>query len=251
MGRSAGLIGALTGKVGNVVFYKGDKGQTYERAYVPQKANPRTFGQSVQRAKMNLVGQVSALVPKEILTLGLPSARNNRAEFNRSMLGIVEVDTTNPEVFEARIDPARIVFSKGAETLHATVRDELLTSTSFSMELTLGNASLANKYGERIICLVTSVKNRAGVAAVVYEDVILTSVTPESVAIRFPFDLADGDMLTVHRVPIVLTDEGRGMFTSRVWNNTTEAVAELLKTSSAVRGFGTSYNQYKEVFHQA
>ena len=251
MGKSAGLVGALTGKIGNVVFYKGDKGQTYERAYVAQKANPRTSGQSIQRAKMNLVGQISALVPKEILTLGFPSARNNRSEFNRSMLSIVDVDNTNPEVFEARINPSNIVFSKGAETLHASVRDELLTASSFSMELTLGDTSLANKYGERIICLVTSVKNRAGVAAVVYQDVILTSVTPESVAVRMPFDLADGDMLTVHRVPFVLTDEGRGMFTSRVWNNTTEAVAELQKTSNAVRGFGASYNQFKQVFTQA
>lgn len=251
MGKSAGLIGALTGKIGNVVFYKGDKGQTYERAYVAQKANPRTAGQSIQRAKMNLVGQISALVPKVILTLGLPSARNNRAEFNRLMLGLVEVDTTNPEVFEARIDPARIVFSKGAETLQATVRDELLTASSFGMELTLSDSSLANKYGERIICLVTSVKNRAGVAAVVYRDVILTSVTPESVNVQLPFTLSDGDMLTVHRVPFVLTDEGRGMYTSRVWNNTTEAVAELQKTSGAVRGFGSSYNQYKEVFTNA
>ena len=251
MGKSAGLIGALTGKVGNVVFYKGDKGQTYERAYVAQKANPRTFGQRVQRAKMNLVGQISALVPKEIITLGLPSARNNRAEFNRSMLWLVDVDNTNPEVIEARIDPARIVFSKGAETLHASVRDELLTASHFEMALTLGDSSLANKYGERIICLVTSVKNRAGVAAVVYKDVILTSISPETVTVQMPFTLGDGDMLTVHRVPFVLTDEGRGMFTSRVWNNTTEAVAELQKTSTAVRGFGASYSQYKEVFTQA
>lgn len=251
MGKSAGLIGALTGKVGNVVFYKGDKGQTFERAYVAHKANPRTQGQSIQRAKMNLVGQISALVPKEILTLGLPSARNNRAEFNRSMLGLVDVDTTNPGVFEARIDTASIVFSKGAETLHASVRDELLTANGFSMDLTLGDTSLANKYGERIICLVTSVKNRAGVAAVVYEDVILTGTTPESVTVHMPFVLTDGDMLTVHRVPFVLTDEGRGMYTSRVWNNTTEAVAELQKTSTAVRGFGASYNQFKQVFTQA
>ena len=251
MGKSAGLIGALTGKVGNVVFYKGDKGQTYERAYVAQKANPRTFGQSVQRAKMNLVGQISALVPKEILTLGLPSARNNRAEFNRSMMGIVDVDTTNPSVFEARIDPTLIVFSKGAETLHASVRDELLTATSFSMDLTLGDAALANKYGERVICLLTSVKNRAGIAAVVYEDVILTSITPETVSVRLPYELAEGDMITVHRVPIMLTDEGRGMFTSRVWNSATEAVAELQKTSVAVRGFGSSYSQFKQVFPQA
>lgn len=248
MGKSAGLIGALTGKVGNVVFYKGDKGQTYERAYVPQKANPRTFGQSVQRAKMNLVGQISALVPREILTLGLPSARNNRAEFNRMMIGLVDVDTTDPQVFEARIDPAQIVFSKGAETLHASARNELLTASSFTVDLTLGDASLANKYGERVICLVTSVKNRAGVAAVVYEDVILTSISAESVSVQMPFPLAEGDMLTVHRVPFMLTDEGRGMFTSRVWNNTSEAVAELQKTSTAVRGFGNSYNQYKQVF---
>lgn len=251
MGKSSGLIGALTGKVGNVVFYKGDKGQTYERAYVPQKSNPRTPAQLVQRAKMNLAGQISALVPREILTLGLPSARNNRAEFNRSIIGLIDVDTTNAGVFEARINPARIVFSKGSETLHATVRDELLSSTSFSMDLTLGDASLANKYGERIICLVTSVKNRAGIAAVVYEDVILTGISAESVAVQMPFELADGDMLTVHRVPFVLTDEGKGMYTSRVWNNTTEAVAELQKTSAAFRGFGASYNQFKEVFSAA
>lgn len=251
MGKSAGLVGALTGKIGNIVFYKGDKGQTYERAYVATKANPRTAGQSIQRAKMNLVGQISALVPKDILTLGLPSARNNRAEFNRYMLSIVDVDTTNPDVFEARINPERIIFSKGAETLHASVRGDLLTASSFSMELTLGDSSLANKYGERIICLLTSVKNRAGIAAVIYEDVILTSVTAETVTIHMPFDLADGDMLTVHRVPFVLTDEGRGMFTSRVWNNTTEAVAELQKTSTAVRGFGASYSHFKQVFQQA
>ena len=51
MGKFVGFIGGIAGKVGNVVFSKGDDGKTYGRAYQPNVANPNTKAQRDQRAQ--------------------------------------------------------------------------------------------------------------------------------------------------------------------------------------------------------
>lgn len=251
MGKIAGLSGTLSGKVGTMVFSKGEGGVSYAKSYQPQVANPRTPAQLMQRAKMNLAGRISELVPNRILALGEGSRRRNRSAFNKSLLGLITVDTSDPNVYQAAIDPADIVFAKGAEVTHATVGTPTVTSKQFTMQLVLMDADLANRYGERVVVMVTTTDNKGGIAGVAHADVLLTSTTAQNVTIELPFELADGDMVTVSRSPFVLSQEGAGIVTTNVFNNTTDALANILTNPRNVRGWGFTLPVMKSVFTQA
>ena len=251
MGKIAGLSGTLSGKIGTMVFTKGEDGVSYAKSYQPQVANPRTRAQLVQRAKMNLAGRISALVPKRILALGEVSSRRNRSAFNKSLLGLIKVDTSDPSIYQARIDPADIVFAKGAEVSHATVSTPTVTSRQFTMQLSLMDAELSNRYGERIVVMVTTTKEKGGISGVAHADVLLTNTTAQNVTIELPFEIADGDMVTVSRSPFILSQEGAGIVTTGVFNNTTDALASILKNPRNVRGWGFTLPVMKSVFTQA
>lgn len=251
MGKIAGLSGTLSGKVGTMVFSKGEGGVSYAKSYQPQVANPRTPAQLMQRAKMNLAGRISELVPNRILALGEVSRRRNRSAFNRSLLGLITIDTSDPSVYQAQIDPADIVFAKGAEVSHATVGTPAVTSKQFTMQLSLMDAELANRYGERIVVMVTTTDDKGGIAGVAYTDVLLTSTTAQNVTIELPFEIANGDMVTVSRSPFVLSQEGSNIVTTGVYNNTTDALASILTNPRNIRGWGFTLPIMKSVFSEA
>lgn len=251
MGKIAGLSGTLSGKIGTMVFSKGEGGMTYAKSYQPQVANPRTPAQLVQRAKMNLAGRISELVPNRILALGEVSRRRNRSAFNKSLLGLIEVDTSDPNVYQASIDPENIVFAKGAEIVHAGMSTPTLQSKNVNMTLTLQDAELANRYGERIVAMVTTTEEKGGIAGVAYVDVLLTDTSNVQVQIELPFELADDDMVTISRSPFVLSQEGAGVVTTGVFNNTTDALASILTNPRNVRGWGFTLPVMKSVFTQA
>lgn len=251
MGKIAGLSGTLSGKVGTIVFSKGEGGVSYAKSYQPQVANPRTPSQLVQRAKMNLAGRISGLFPKRMLALGEVSRRRNRSSFNKSLLSLITVDNSDPNVYQAAIDPADIVIAKGAEMSHATVGTPTVTSKQFTMQLSLMDADMANRYGERIVVMVTSSEEKGGIAGVAYTDVLLSNTTAQNVTIELPFELADGDMVTVSRSPFVLSQEGAGIVTTGVFNNTTDALASILTNPRNVRGWGFTLPVMKSVFTQA
>ena len=251
MGKIAGLSGTMSGKIGTIVFSKGEDGISYAKSYQPQVANPRTPAQLIQRAKMNLTGRISELVPNRILALGETSRRRNRSSFNKSLLNLITVDTSDPSTYQAAIDPADIVFAKGAEVVHATVGTPTITSKQFTMQLALMDADLSNRYGERIVVMVTTTEDKGGIAGVAYADVLLTSTTAQNVIIELPFELADGDMVTISRSPFVLSQEGVSIVTTSVFNNTSDALASILTNQRNVRGWGFTLPVMKSVFTQA
>lgn len=251
MGKIAGLSGTLSGKIGTMVFTKGEGGVSYAKSYQPQVANPRTPAQLKQRAKMNLAGRISELVSSRIIALGESSRRRNRSAFNKLLLDLITVDTSNPNVYQAQIDPADIVFAKGAEVSHATVGTPTVTSKQFTMQLSLMDAELANRYGERVVVMVTTTDDKGSIAGVAYTDVLLTSTTAQNITIELPFELADGDMVTVSRSPFVLSQEGAGIVTTGVFNNTTDALASILTNPRNVSGWGFTLPVMKSVFTQA
>lgn len=251
MGKIAGLGGTLSGKVGTMVFTKGEGGVSYAKSYQPQVSNPRTPAQLSRRAMMNLAGRISALVPARILALGENTRRRNRSTFNKSLLDLITVDTSTPNTYKAAIDPAAIVFAKGSETPHASYSNASIVSKRFTMNLELMDADLANRYGERIVAMVTTTKEVGGIAGVAYSDVLLTSTTAQPVTIEFPFEIEEGDMVTVSRSPFVLTPEGASIVTTGVYNNTTDAIASILSNPRNVRGWGFTLPVMKSVFTQA
>ena len=112
MGKFVGFIGTISGKVGTTVFSKGEKGLTYGRSYQPQVYNPKSVGQVDQRAKMNLVGRMSMVTPKSLLT-GMTGVNNRqrRSAFTSGLLSVATIDRSVPGKVVAKIAPEDVTFS--------------------------------------------------------------------------------------------------------------------------------------------
>lgn len=113
MAKSTMALGQYRGKMGGLVFRKGDGGQQIISAYQPIVKNPRSDGQMSQRAKFNLGVQITKQVPIEfIYSLGT-STRGRRAALLSS---IVKSSTAirNGNAYNASVNGVNVVISKGA-----------------------------------------------------------------------------------------------------------------------------------------
>ena len=252
MGKLVGLIGAISGKVGNVVFTKGEKGISYGRTYQPNVANPKTVGQVDQRAKMNLVGRMSQVTPYEVL-LGLEgNKRKRRSVFNRGLLKAAIVDRSTPGTVVAKINPENIQFSRGAQAIEATVSTQgTTTATAATIGLTLADSALAGKYGERIVVAVIDPSDKGGYSLLKYEDVVFDDTTAKTVTINYGAPIADESLVCIYRLPFQLTGEGAALRTQTIANDGTEIIAKILLSDTLVRDWGESDLAASVVFTQA
>lgn len=69
MARIQGLVGGMSGKMGNAVFRQ-RYGQTIVSQYQPVVANPNTSGQQVARAKFKLITQLAAIIAPAMSAIG-------------------------------------------------------------------------------------------------------------------------------------------------------------------------------------
>lgn len=250
MAKFVGFIGTIRGKVGTTVFSKGENGMSYGRAYQPQVLNPKTAGQTDQRAKMNLVGRMSQATPKALI-VGMSGSNNRqrRSGFNRNLLDVATIDRSNPGSVIAKIDPENIIFSQGAEILRASAVTPVVTAQEISTKLTLTDASLAGAYGERLVAAIITPEDKAGYSKVFYADKVLDSTAETTVNIVLPGPMKDGTMVAVYRIPFVLTSEGANYRAERLVNDGTDIIAQLVATNGGmVRGFGDSSFTVKSVF---
>lgn len=253
MAKFVGFIGTIRGKVGTTVFTKGENGMSYGRAYQPQVYNPKTAGQSDQRAKMNLVGRMSQATPKALI-VGMAGANNRqrRSWFNRNLLSVATIDRSNPGSVIAKIQPESIIFSQGAETLHASATTPVVSVQQVSVKLTLVDSVLAGAYGERIVAAIITPDDKAGYSRVFYTDKVLDSTEQVTVDIMLPAPMDNGTMVAVYRIPFVLTSEGVSYRAERMETDGTDIIAQLVAVNGGmVRGFGDSIFAAKSVFTQA
>ncbi len=252
MGKFVGLIGTISGKVGNVVFVKGDKGISYGRTYQPVVANPKTIGQVDQRSKMNLIGRMSQVTPYEVL-LGMGGNRRmRRSEFNKLLLKVATIDRSVPGTVVAKIEPKDVKFSKGAQTLEANVSTPgATTENAATIGLTLADAALAGKYGERVVVAVIDPSDKGGYSLVKYADVVFDDTTAKTVTINYGAPIADESLVCIYRLPFQLTDEGAAMRTETIANNGTDIIAKVLLSDNLVRDWGQSELAATEVFTRA
>lgn len=253
MAKFVGLIGTIRGKVGTTVFTKGEKGLSYGRAYQPQVYNPKSVGQVDQRAKMNLVGRMSQVTPKALLTgmIG-ENNRQRRSAFNSGLLAVATIDRSVPGKVVAKIAPEDVVFSEGCERFHATAADPTITASQVSIAITLTDSDLAGAYGERIVVAVIDPSSKAGYSQVYFTESILDNTTAKTINIGLPVELVDGSMVSVYRIPFVLNSEGVNYRAETLSNNGTDIIADMLATSdNYVRGFGRSVFEAKSVFTNA
>lgn len=253
MGKFVGFIGTISGKVGSIVFSKGEKALTYGRSYQPQVYNPKSVGQVDQRAKMNLVGRMSQVTPKALLTgmLG-ENNRQRRSAFNSGLLAVATIDRSVPGKVVAQIAPEDVVFAEGGEQFHATAAAPTITASQVSIAITLTDSALAGAYGERIVVAVIDPSAKAGYSQVYFTETVLDNTTAKTVNIALPVALVEGSLVSVYRIPFVLNPEGVMYRSETIMNNGTDIVADMLASSAKyVRGFGHSVFEAKEVFTQA
>lgn len=253
MAKFVGFIGTIRGKLGTTVFVKGENGLSYGRAYQPQVFNPKTAGQTDQRAKMNLVGRMSQATPKDLL-IGMAGSNNRqrRSGFTRNLLDVAIIDRSNPGTVIAKVEPERIIFSQGAEVLHASALTPQVSVQEVTIKLTLTDSGLAGKYGERIVAAVVTPDDKAGYSRIFYTDKMLDGTEEVTASIVLPGPLDDGTMVAVYRVPFVLTDEGANYRYERMMTDGTDIIASLVGSNNGmVRGFGDTIFAAKTVFTEA
>lgn len=180
MAKSPNGVGQFSGKMGGLVFAV-RSGQQIVRSYQPIVSNPKSVAQRLQRAKANLVGQVSKIVPYQVL-VGLGDSKvARRARFLRLAMNnaTASVSPSDPSIINSKLDVNNFVFSEGAVVPTITLSVLTAASTSISGSLT----RIAGVTDEELIA--------SGALLVV--TMLTTNGTYESVYYRF----VDGsDLLT-------------------------------------------------------
>lgn len=253
MGKFVGFIGSIRGKVGNVVFAKGEDGITYGRAYQPQVTNPKTVGQTDQRAKMNLVGRMSQVTPKGLLVgLGFSNNRQRRSFFCKNLLLMAMVDRSAPDTVVAKVAPKDVIFSRGSEVINAEMSDITVTDASVSVKLKLNDASLAGKYGERVVVAVIDPEEKGGYSQVRYIDRVLEDTVVAQIEIAFLEAIAEDSLVCIYRLPFMLNEDGASAYSASLDNDGENITASLLSSgASYVRGWGNSVLEDARLFTQA
>lgn len=246
MAKFQGIIGTGRGKAGNLVFAKGDNGETIARAYQPQVKNPRTASQLRQRSKMNVVGQFSALVPASLIApLGMGGQRRNRSEFSRILLNAADVTFTEGN-YVAKFAPAAVKFSKGTAELLTTAADPVVATNKVTITLTTSNVpdEMLSSYGERIVVGVLDDDSNALYDSIHYIDHIVTSNTnTETVVVNFNRPLEDGQTVVVWRMAYHLNAAGASVASKDIFLGDDNKITALMETSSTslVSHWGDTY----------
>lgn len=243
MAKIYGLSGVIVGKRANDVFAVTNGIQTV-RAYQPIVANPRTQAQLEQRAKMNVTGRFTHLCNRNLLkAMQMPNNRMNRAAFNKGLLDVATFAMVGRDQFEGSIDASQVKFSRGAGHLKASVSTPFAaTGTTATIGLTLSDAALANRYGERVILAVLDSDTANGPEMVAYKDVVFANTTAVAVSFDLPYGIVAGQRVIMWRVPIDFTEEGINVMTSGVAGTGSDITGVIAATNGLVREFGaTSY----------
>ena len=112
MATASNGLGKFSGKLGGAVFVIRN-GKQIVREYNPRPTNPKSALQQQQRAKGNLTGRISSLVPKAALSgLGTNNIRR-RSLFNQLLLKGANVTLVNDN-YSAKIPWEKIIFSEGS-----------------------------------------------------------------------------------------------------------------------------------------
>ena len=254
MAKFTKLLGSARGRVGGLVFSRGENGENYVRSYQPTVYNPKSSAQKGQRAKMNLVGRMSQVTPSVVIAgIEGSSGRLRRSRFNSWLLKVAVLDATDPNSIVAKIVPEDVLFSEGSATINARVSTPMaVTANTVTIGLTLEDAGLANGYGEKIIVAIVDPSQKGGYSMIVASDNIFENTTAKSIVINVPAGIADGSLVSVYRVPFLLSEDGTAAIsTTTIYTDGSDILARLLAGSSAVRLWGRSVLVGSQVFTQA
>lgn len=161
MGKVVGLVGAASGKIGNLVYAVTNGIQT-ARVYQPVVSNPKTPLQTAQRAKGNLCGRISSFVPRAaIFGLGV-NARARRGRFLSNLLNAATVTIVGGQ-YRAKVADNAIKFSMGSVPI--SVIQSAITAQANTINVSLLGVSSAvmsaDTYASKLTRLVVMVYDSA------------------------------------------------------------------------------------------
>lgn len=236
MGKVVGLVGAASGKIGNIVYAVTNGIQT-ARVYQPIVSNPKSNGQSLQRAKGNLAGRISSFVPRTaIMGLGVNN-RQRRGEFLRNLLKMATT-TFEQNSYVAKIQPADVLFSKGSVVspvlvANVTAANHLVSVVLSAPSSTIIEPSFYDSHLVRVVIMVFE-KNTSNLMEVSTKMAVMPaqgSTATTSIQVAY-----NGDYDAFAYVIPMSTDDGSAasITTSMVNLDDDKIAAALSKNESAV-----------------
>lgn len=232
------LLGKQRGKVGGFVArVDSGVGQVLSE-YNPHPKNPRTLAQTLQRAKMNLAGQISKVVPAECIVGLDTNGRKARSMFVSGLLKSISVTENAP--FTASISYSLLKFSKGITEGIAVTATYDSEDPSVLVELNFDGAS-EKCIGALVIALEHTSNDRNFVMAPVFNYVTLEK-TASVVSHTFPQSSQAGDpaVMDIYIVPIVETSSNVRAAFSTMIAGTADMKATASRTIAAAKGYGES-----------
>lgn len=238
-----------TGRLAGSVFAVRN-GEVIERAYNPIVANPRTDAQLLQRAKMNLAGQISKLVGFEILTsMSMPFKGKNRTMFVRNLVNKATAEMVGKDAV-AKIAPEDIIFSRGSVTPVAGAGNPVVESDKVTVALTPATGIEENTFGERVVVLVYESADAMVPMGAFAGEALLVSDDPANIEVPIPFGMRTGNVLAVYRVPYRVANYGVRVKAEQMEGTAAEISAALTRSGENVL-WGETIFVGAQVFTQA
>lgn len=245
MGKSINGLGKFQGKVGAVVFSIRN-GQQIIREYNPNVANPKTVDQSLQRAKTNLVGQISHVIKNDLIVgLNGGSKSGRRSQFLKNLYSAVTATESNGD-FSAELLPADLKLSDGDkfDAMRRDVSGIILESNELSISWLDGTGAAGVKVKVVVLCYIGEGMRYTGSPA---EWVVLVSDEVNSTARNVIFDLGSsfvgsGNSFQVYAygIPTRISGSVADAQTEPMVGNPEDIAANLNYSTSAAREFGES-----------
>lgn len=248
MAKTPNGLGQYSGKVGGVV-YAVQNGQQVVRSYQPVVSNPKTLAQRKQRAKANLVGRISQIVPFQILEGLGANRRERRSRFLRLAMrnAVVPAEPSDPNSITAKLEPVGFQFSEGAVMPTMTVTSA--TADANSVIVTLGKMSgvSAADWAVAGALLVVVVMSADGVYEHVYYRFVSSSEFADiSLSAQF-YHISEGAYVAnVYLAPFKTTDTSKlAVITSQLESDANAFAATLSANPSALPLVWGNSNYYR------
>lgn len=151
MAKLQGIVGGLSGKLGNAVFRQ-RYGQTVASQYQPVVANPNTKAQSDNRTAFKLISQLAAvLAPAIAITrTGAVSSRNGFTSVNYPLLEMDNIDGIDV----AKIDIKSLQLTKSAREIRTRINSVSYDPSNRSVTAQI-EASPKNPHDRLVIVIVS------------------------------------------------------------------------------------------------
>lgn len=212
MAKVVGLVGSVSGKIGNFV-YAVSNGQQTARVYQPNVANPKSGLQRLQRAKGNLIGQISKITPWQILTGLGTSKKERRARFLQLCLrkATSMIAQNSPGGIVAKLNASDFIFSEGAVIPIYSVTSATTSENAVNITLTRdSNATSAEIESKGCLVVATVMSDSGNYEFVIYKMLTPSDVTSATTSVVLNFPTIGSYEINVYTAPFATLD-GRSL----------------------------------------